>query len=47
VAAAGGAGTVVAFDGALHGCQLLYPFVPEARASLRSAADFIAAHLSS
>jgi acetyl esterase/lipase len=41
---AGGSSTIEIFDGVSHGWQMLEGLVPEARASLRSAAHFIVEH---
>jgi len=40
----GGSSTLEIIDGVCHAWQMLEGFVPEARASLQSAADFIAEH---
>jgi acetyl esterase/lipase len=45
VRAAGGESRLAVYEGAPHGWQLMAPLVPEATASLRDAADFVAAHL--
>jgi acetyl esterase/lipase len=43
ILAGGGASRLTVYDGMLHGWQLLVPFVPEARAALHEAAEFILA----
>ena len=45
VAAAGGSSRLRVYDDVHHVWQMLTPFVPEARAALAEAADFIRAHL--
>jgi epsilon-lactone hydrolase len=44
---AGGSSQLTVFDGVAHCWQMLVPFLPEASASLKSAASFITSHLSS
>ncbi len=45
VTASGGASRPSVYDDVVHGWQLLSPWVPEARAALREAADFVTLHL--
>ena len=45
IVAGGGASRLTVYEDVVHGWQLLVPFVPEARAAVSEAADFVRGHL--